>query len=151
MLTSKDEELDKLRGRKTNKSSPDTDKFQSIDIEGGYDGSASSLIKKHVDIEREKLRETLNIDYIKNVFIKYLEYLANNNEKEAMTLEKVLFTVLKTDEKDIEVIEKARQKNTGGILSYFYSSGYNATVPRPVYPRMHDSGGQQHSNGNSTK
>jgi hypothetical protein len=33
-------------------------------------------------------------DYIKNVFIKYLEYLANANEKEAMTLEKVLFTVL---------------------------------------------------------
>lgn len=52
-----------------------------------------------------------------------------------MTLEKVLFTVLKANEKDIELIEKARQKNTGGFLSYFYS-GANTIVPRPLQPRM---------------
>lgn len=50
----------------------------------------------------------MNIDYVKNVFIKYLEYLANSNEKEAMTLEKVLFTVLQATDKDVELIEKAR-------------------------------------------
>jgi hypothetical protein len=44
------------------------------------------------------------------VFIKYLEYQASGNEKEAMTLEKVLFTVLKANDKDIEVLEKARGK-----------------------------------------
>lgn len=66
------------------------------------------MIKKNTEIEREKIKETLNYDYVKNVFIKYLEYQANNNEKEAMTLEKVLFTVLKANEKDIELIEKAR-------------------------------------------
>lgn len=36
-------------------------------------------------------------------------------------MEKVLFTVLKATEEDIEIIEKARQKNSGGLLSYFYS------------------------------
>lgn len=76
----------------------------------------------------------MNLDYLKNVFIKYLEYQANSDEKGAMTLEKVLFTVLKANEKDIEIIEKARQKNTGGILSYFYS-GAATVVPRPVQPR----------------
>jgi hypothetical protein len=42
------------------------------------------------------------------VFIKYLEYQANANEKEALTLEKVLFTALQASEKDVDLIEKAR-------------------------------------------
>ena len=63
--------------------------------------------------------ETLNVDYIKNVFIKYLEYQANSNEKEALTLEKVLFTVLQANDKDVELIEKARMKNQSGLWSYF--------------------------------
>jgi hypothetical protein len=68
------------------------------------------------------------------VFIKYLEYQANSNEKEALTLEKVLFTVLKATEKDIELLERARLKNQGGLLSYFYA-GNQTTVARPVQPR----------------
>jgi hypothetical protein len=67
------------------------------------------------------------------VFLKYLEYQATSNEKEAMTLEKVLFTVLKATDKDLETVEKARQKNAGGLFSYFY--GATSTVPRPVQPR----------------
>ncbi len=50
------------------------------------------------------------------MFIKYLEYQASGNEKEAMTLEKVLFTVLSANEKDLENLEKARQKNQGGFI-----------------------------------
>lgn len=53
-------------------------------------------------------QQKLNTDYIKNVFIKYLEYQASSNEKEAMTLEKVLFTVLQANERDLEALEKAR-------------------------------------------
>jgi hypothetical protein len=40
-----------------------------------------------------------------------LQYQANGNEKEATIMEKVLFTVLKASEKDIESLSKARQKN----------------------------------------
>lgn len=70
----------------------------------------------------EKPLDTLNVDYIKNVFVSYLVYLSNANEKEALTMEKVLFTVLKFNNEDIQKIEKARQKNTGGLLSYFYTT-----------------------------
>jgi len=37
----------------------------------------------------------INIEYIRNVFVKYLEYLAINNSKEIKTIENVLFTELK--------------------------------------------------------
>lgn len=39
-----------------------------------------------------------------------------------MTLEKVLFTILKPTDVDIEMLEKARQKNAGGLFSYFYTN-----------------------------
>lgn len=42
----------------------------------------------------EKLQETATMDYIWNVFVKYLIYMAKKSEKETRTLEKVLFTVL---------------------------------------------------------
>jgi hypothetical protein len=38
--------------------------------------------------------------------------MANGNVKEAMTLEKVMFTVLKATNTDIDKIEEARTKNT---------------------------------------
>jgi hypothetical protein len=36
-----------------------------------------------------------NLEYLRNVFVKYLEYLALNNSKEIRTIERVLFTELK--------------------------------------------------------
>lgn len=37
----------------------------------------------------------LDVEYVRRILLKYLEYLATGeNEKEALTLEKVLFTVL---------------------------------------------------------
>lgn len=115
MLISKEEELDKMKGRKASvqikqnsPESPVDQRAQSYDLDSGYESSVSVSLKKSMDFEKERIKETLNIDYIKNVFIKYLQYRAENNEKEAITMEKVLFTVLKASEKDIEVIEKAR-------------------------------------------
>jgi hypothetical protein len=41
------------------------------------------------------LPKGLDTDYVRNILLKYLEYMASGeNEKEALTLEKVLFTVL---------------------------------------------------------
>ena len=37
----------------------------------------------------------MNIEYIRNVFVKYLEYLATNNTKEISTIENILFMELK--------------------------------------------------------
>ena len=74
------------------------------------------------------------------MFIKYLEYQASGNEKEAMTLEKVLFTVLQANDKDLEILEKARQKNQGGFLWSMISGTSNQqAVAKPVQPRLPDS------------
>lgn len=71
--------------------------------------------------QNEETRPDADKTYIKITLIKYLEYLASGNEKEAMTLEKVLFTVLDTCGKELEGLEKARRKNNTGLMSYFYT------------------------------
>jgi len=60
--------------------------------------------------------------YLKQALLKYLEYMAKGDEKEALTMEKVLFTVLGADSGELEQIEKARRAKNGGYLSYFYAS-----------------------------
>ena len=41
------------------------------------------------------LPKGLDVDYVRNILLRYLVYMASGeNEKEALTLEKVLFTVL---------------------------------------------------------
>jgi len=57
--------------------------------------------------------------------------MAAGNEKEAMTLEKVLFTVLSTDKKELSLLEKARRKNNSGIMSYFYTPA-QTSVAKPL-------------------
>ena len=61
--------------------------------------------------------------YIKNILVKYLEYQANGEEKEAMLMEKVLFTVLKVHEVDMKVLQEARVKSYNqGIMSYIWAA-----------------------------
>ena len=64
-------------------------------------------------ISNKNIEQFSNLDmssraYIKNVLIKYLEYKANNLDKEAMMMEKVLFTVLKVQENEINILQTAR-------------------------------------------
>jgi hypothetical protein len=63
--------------------------------------------------------------------IKYLTFLAKGDEKEAMTLEKVLFTVLATTQQELQGLEKARKKRNAGMMSYFYASG-KSSVATPL-------------------
>ena len=79
----------------------------------------------------EEKPESGDKQYIRITLIKYLEYMAAGNEKEAMTLEKVLFTVLSTSQKDLEGLEKARRKNNSGLLSYFYTP-QQISVAKPL-------------------
>ena len=48
-----------------------------------------------------------------------------------MTLEKVLFTVLSTTQKELENLEKVRRKNNTGLLSYFYTPA-QISVAKPL-------------------
>ncbi len=50
-----------------------------------------------------------NVEYIRNVFVKYLEYLAQNNTKEIITIEHVLFTELKVDLVQKQRIDQLRR------------------------------------------
>jgi len=117
MLAAKDDELDKAKGRGSPQKPP---AFQNVPL----------------GPEVPPQGKQLNLDYIKNVFIKYLEYQASANEKEALTLEKVLFTALQAADKDVELIEKARQKNQASFWSYFtQGSQLPSLVPRPLQLR----------------
>ena len=127
MLATKDEEISKLKGRGTESSPREAEPKKE---ETGPNLNASKIMGP--------VTQKLNTDYIKNVFIKYLEYQANGNEKEALTLEKVLFTVLSANDKDLESLEKARQKNQGSFIWSVFSQGAQAPIvakPMPAQTR----------------
>lgn len=53
-----------------------------------------------------------------------------------MMMEKVLFTVLKIANKDIEIIQEARVKNyNSGLKSYIWSADPNQIVAHPTQIR----------------
>ena len=78
----------------------------------------------------------LDVDYVRNILLKYLEYMASGeNEKMALTLEKVLFTVLNASPEDLASLEKTRQNNNRGFWRYFYDLP-NTQVAKPIKPRV---------------
>lgn len=51
-------------------------------------------------------------------------------------MEKVLFTVLKIDEKEIEILHEARLRNyNSGIMSYIWAADETKIIAHPVNPR----------------
>ena len=58
--------------------------------------------------------------------------MACGEEKEALTLEKVLFTVLEVSPQNLASLEKARIDNNSGIMSYIYS--IKPKVAKPIKP-----------------
>lgn len=56
---------------------------------------------------------------------------SGENEKEALTLEKVLFTVLNASQQDLASLERTRKRNNTGIMSYFYDLP-NTSVAKPI-------------------
>jgi hypothetical protein len=68
------------------------------------------MVDKVNDLQRCKTRESVNIEYVKNVFVSYLEYKAMKNDKEAKTCEQVLFTALRLSPQEIKEIDRLRKK-----------------------------------------
>jgi hypothetical protein len=53
-----------------------------------------------------------------------------------LMMEKVLFTVLKIDEKEIEILHEARLKNyNSGLMSYIWAADETKIIAHPVNPR----------------
>eukprot|EP00347_Sterkiella_histriomuscorum_P008471 403344969 len=53
-----------------------------------------------------------NVEYIKNVFVKYLEYLAQNSMKQIGPMESILFTMLNVSKDEIQRLQLLRSQNT---------------------------------------
>lgn len=67
------------------------------------------------------LPNQMDKSYVRHILFKYLEYMSTGEEKEALTLEKVLFTVLEATPDNLESLERSRSKNNGGFFGYFYT------------------------------
>ena len=52
------------------------------------------------------------MEYLKNVFVKYLEYLALNNQKEIHTIEHLLFTELRVSKDEAARLNLLREQNS---------------------------------------
>lgn len=68
------------------------------------------MSNKVSDLQRSKSLESVNTEYIKNIYVNYLKYKAMKNDKEAKTCEQVLFTALLLSQNEITDIEKLRKK-----------------------------------------
>ena len=68
------------------------------------------MVDKVNDLQRSKTREGVSVEYIKNVYVSYLEYKAMKNDKEAKTCELVLFTALRLSPQEIKEIDRLRKK-----------------------------------------
>ena len=73
---------------------------------------------------------------MRNILLKYLEYMACGEEKEALTLEKVLFTVLEVTPQNLASLEKARIDNNSGLMSYIYTINTKVAKPLKVKKRQ---------------
>jgi hypothetical protein len=65
--------------------------------------------------------QKINIEYLKNVLLKYLEAIAIGNEFQIKILENVIFTVLSVTKKEKANLEEKRQHS-----SFYYNLWYNA-------------------------
>jgi hypothetical protein len=80
-------------------------------------GKESQMMSRIHKLEsRQNTNDSINAEYIKKVLIKFLEYSATGEYKEAKTLEKVLFTVLEVGSDDQKTLEKLRNQS---LISYY--------------------------------
>lgn len=81
----------------------------------------SSLMNQIRDLESTQKREQIDLQYLKNIIIKYLLYLAGKKKKDAKKCEKALYTVLclQPDEiKRFETLRKEAKKKASMIWGY---------------------------------
>ena len=65
-------------------------------------------------MEMERLLQggaKLNLEYLRNVIAKYMEYINAGNLEEARTLANVIYTALEFAPEEVDLIEKAREAN----------------------------------------
>ena len=89
----------------------------------------------------EKTDEETKIDntsraYVKNVLLKFLEYQAEQSEREALMMEKVLFTILKMRPDEVEKLQAKRlEAYNSGLMSYIWAADETNMVGKPMKHR----------------
>lgn len=152
MLVQKDNEIKRLRdktiagrpkNRQKNENNSGIDSDEDALTEVYKSDGSSSDEDEDLNISKKEKSSTPELDntsraFVKNVLMKYLEYSANQQDKESMMMEKVLFTALKVHENDIKILEDARLKNYNqGLMSYIWAPEQNL-VAHPVKPRAYN-------------
>ncbi|OMJ67348.1 hypothetical protein SteCoe_35509 [Stentor coeruleus] len=113
IVLEKDQQLEKLklRLREFEKSNEENDVI--------------SLLKlRIIELEKAQSRENINMEYLKNIVMRFMEYMYAGNMKEANTLACVIYTVLEFSNEEIELIRKARQSRVflKGVKGMFSST-----------------------------
>lgn len=72
----------------------------------------AALKLRILELEKAQSRGTVNMEYLKNIVLKYMEYMYAGNYKEAQTLCLVIFTVLDFTQDEIELVRLARESNS---------------------------------------
>ena len=119
MLVEKDREIEQLKGIVAQ----EEDEEDSDKKEAGESGATDSVDKRSTGSLKSAKSNSMStseipIDksYLKVALIRYLEYAAKGEEKDALTMEKVLFTVLGATGLDLVELEKARVNKKSGII-----------------------------------
>ena len=76
------------------------------------------------ELEKAQSRESVNMEYLKNIVMKYMEYMLVGNLKEADTLASVIYTVLEFSAEEIEIMKQARNSKVflQGVKAMFSSA-----------------------------
>jgi len=83
--------------------------------------SLKSLNGSHYTSLDGQSENKINIEYLKNVFLKYLEAITIGNEFQSKLLENVLFTILRVPKSEKDSLEEKRARS-----SFYYNLWYNA-------------------------
>jgi len=134
MLVEKDLELDRIRQLLSNTTAPQKKQKSYRQPDSG---SASIQEEKPTPTEPTKATtKALDAEYLKIILLKYLEFMASGEKlQEALTLEKVLFSMLEASPQDLALLKIEREKNNAGFWSYVYDLSYTQQVAEPVDTR----------------
>lgn len=104
-------------------------KLKIKDLEKADENDVINNLKLRVsELEKAQSRENVNLEYLKNIVMKYMEYIYVGNLKEADTLASVIYTVLEFSQEEIEIVRKAQNskvfmKSVKGIFASTSSPG----------------------------
>ena len=113
LLLEKEQAIDKLKLkiRDLERTSDENDQIYSLRIRVN-------------ELEKAQSRESINLEYLKNIVMRFMEYMYAGNLKEANTLACVIYTVLEFSNEEIDIIKKARNSTyfSKGVKGMFSST-----------------------------